>query len=158
MQCIIRTCALGSILFLISHQSKAGGDSTRPIHQLGAKFLVSVFKWVSLDRPTKETGRTGSKICSCQVLELRSNNYRHKNVAVFAEKTNYGNYSTDFGIACAAIEKEKKHLKQLFYDRLTVVKKMAEATDCKSLFAKLKVADQSIVLYDILDADLHVSR
>jgi len=52
------------------------------------------------------------------------------------------------------IEKEKKHLKLLFYDKLKVVNHIAQTTDCKSLYIKLKGADRSLVMYDILDADI----
>src|SRR4029077_14194381 len=95
-----------------------------------------------------------AKICSCQILNLQSSNYQHNKVAVFAEKTNDGNFSSDSRAAKETIEKEKKHLKQLFYDKLQVVDHIAENTDCKSLYLKLKDNDRSLVMYDILDADI----
>ena len=94
-----------------------------------------------------------AKICSCQILNLQSSNYQHNKVAVFAEKTNNGSFSSDSKAAKGTIEKEKKHLKQLFYDKLEVVNHIAENTDCKSLYLKLKKKDNALVMYDILDAD-----
>lgn len=94
------------------------------------------------------------KICSCQILDLKSNNYDHRHLAVFAEKTNNGDVSSDHSIARSAIEKEKKHLKEMFYDQLKVVNRVTESGDCQSLYSKLKAEDQTLVMYDILDADI----
>jgi|SRR5579871_1301146 len=99
------------------------------------------------------TRRIG-KICSCQVLELQSTNHRHRNFAVLAEKTNGRSVFTDIVKVNKILEKEKKHIQFLFYDKLTVVNAVTEATDCRSLYSKLKFKNRSLMLYDILDADV----
>ncbi len=93
------------------------------------------------------------KICSCQVLELQSTNHRHRNIALFAEKSNGRSLLADMGRMNRVIEKEKKHMQSFFYDKLTVVNVFTEATDCRSLYARLKNKNRSLVLYDILNAD-----
>jgi len=100
-----------------------------------------------------EKGSGSTKICSCQILDLQSNNYQYSHMAVLAEKTNYGDFSAGVVTARQAIEKEKKHLRLLFFDRMKVVDRVNEAMDCRSLFAKLKLQDNSLVMYDVLDAD-----
>jgi hypothetical protein len=151
----IRTLSLALLcIILVDNNSFAGDASVRPVSFLPKNFLSTV-KNVDADFALNEINRSkGAKICSCQILNLESANYQHRNVAVFAEKTNHGNYSSDYKIAKDAIEKEKRHLRQMFYDKLKVVNKIAQTTDCRSLYIKLKGADSSLVMYDILDADI----
>ena len=145
--CVLAIILLGNNLF-------AGDFSVRPVSSLPGNFFSTVKK-VDADFALHEISRSvGAKICSCQILNMESANYQHRNVAVFAEKTNHGNYSADYRIAKDVIEKEKKHLKHLFYDKVKVVNHIAQTTDCKSLYIKLKGADRSLVMYDILDADI----
>ena len=97
--------------------------------------------------------RRSIKICSCQVLDLQSNNHRHRNIALFAEKTNGRSISFDMSRINKIMEKEKKHMQSFFYDKLTVVNVFTESTDCRSLFSKLKTKNRSLVMYDILNVD-----
>ena len=45
-------------------------------------------------------------------------------------------------------------MKLLFYDRMKVVDNISEATDCKSLYVKLKLKNNTLTVYDILNADI----
>ena len=94
-----------------------------------------------------------TSICSCQVLDLESTNHRHRNFALFAEKRNGRSMSADLSRINRIIEKEKKHMQFFFYDKLTVVRAFTEATDCRSLYSKLKTGNKSLIMYDILNAD-----
>ncbi|HEX4851142.1 MAG TPA: hypothetical protein VFV08_10065, partial [Puia sp.] len=126
--------ALLCVIIMLDNYSFANNSSVRPVSSLPQNFFNAV-KNVDADFGLRETNRnTGAKICSCQILTMESANYQHHNVAVFAEKTNHGNYSSDYRIAKDVIEKEKKHLKRLFYDKLKVVNRIAQITDCKSLY------------------------
>ncbi|HMH35228.1 MAG TPA: hypothetical protein VK543_19465 [Puia sp.] len=154
MRCLNRTRFLALLFIVMSNQLLAGDGSLKPQTQFSPSFMGSVKKLDAIAAASNKTGKTGVKICSCQILEMKSNNFEHKNVAVFAEKTNFGKFSADYGVATDVIEKEKKHIRLFFYDKVKVVNKVAEATDCKSLYIKLKDADQSLVMYDILDADV----
>jgi hypothetical protein len=117
-------------------------------------FRISLFKEDGgKDDSSYISARRSGKICSCQVLELQSTNHRHRNFAVLAEKTNGKSVFSDIMKVNRILEKEKKHIQFLFYDKLTVVNAVTEATDCRSLYSKLKFKNRSLMLYDILDAD-----
>ena len=149
---------LTAALICIASLANADNHACRPVSNLGFAFLHrAIDAHKKLDLAKDIHGKVG-KICSCQVLDLKSANYDHKHVAVFAEQTRYSDLSADFQAAKTAIEKEKKHLKDFFYDRLHVVGNISEETDCRTLYIKLKFADQSLVMYDILDADLRVRK
>ena len=151
---MIRTLICCASLFALSFSSFAGNGSPKPVSPFSPDFFALVRKVDSgLSLSEIPSSRT-RKICSCQILNLQSSNYKHNNVAVFAEKTSQGNYSAASKIAREVIEKEKKHLRHAFYDRLQVVNRFSENTDCQSLYSKLKGADHSLVMYDILDADI----
>jgi len=154
MRCLNRTRFLALVFIMLTNQLLAGDGSLKPETHFSNSFMSSVKKLDAIAATSNKTGKTGVKICSCQILEMKSNNFEHKNVAVFAEKTNLGKFSSDFDIAKDVIEKEKKHIRLLFYDKVKVVNRVTEATDCKSLYIKMKDADQSLVMYDILDADV----
>lgn len=149
----ICTLLLHALFVLCSSSLFAGGLSTRPIFLFHKKLAATIKNADANLNLSKNTVNSGRKICSCQILNLQSANYQQHNVAVFAEKTNYGHISSDFGIAKGTIEREKKHMKLFFYDKLTVVDNLSETTDCRSLYIRLKSTDQSLVMYDILDAD-----
>jgi hypothetical protein len=99
---------------------------------------------------TESTGR----ICSCEILDMESLNYHHQHVVLLAEKTNHGG-SADFNQAKRRIQKEKKNLKRLFYDKIKLVSEFQGTGTCKSLYFKLKSADSHLQLYEILNADIH---
>lgn len=98
--------------------------------------------------------RHNIKICTCQILILQSNYQRQKNFALFAERTNKKSLASDLSSANRVIEKEKRRMRSLFYDKLEVQAVVADVTDCKSLYKKLKTKNKSLYMYDILDADI----
>ena len=100
------------------------------------------------------TLKKSRKICSCQILILQISKRRQKNFALFAEKTNKKSFARDVSFANRVIEKEKRHMQSLFYDKLEVVGEFSDAIDCKSMFKRLKDKNKSLFMYDILDADI----
>jgi hypothetical protein len=142
------TILLASYLF-----TQASDHSANPMRLGGKKFLSKVKKANDLLPAEGNQATTVAKICSCQILDMKSSNYNHRHVAVFAEKTYHGD-EQDFQVTHTALEKEKKQLKKLFYDKLEVVSAHADQTDCKSLYVKLKYADQNLVIYEVLNADI----
>ena len=106
------------------------------------------------DLTSDETKSSTGKICSCQVLNLESSNFDHRFVVLLAEKKNDGTRSA-YTIAKNRIQKEKKHLKQMFYDKIEVVSEKQAAGSCKEMFYRLKTADVSLQLYEILNADIN---
>ena len=108
----------------------------------------------SLQKKNNDSAPQMLKICACQVLQLQSLNHKPRNFALYAERTNRKSYSYDLHKAKWILEKEKKHLADFFYDKLEVVDDIVEVSDCKSLFVRMKKKHKSLILYDILDADL----
>ena len=103
---------------------------------------------------SSEEANSSGKICSCQVLNLESSNFDHRYVVLLAEKKNDG-CAAAYAIARNRIQKEKKHLKQMFYDKVKVVSQMQGTGSCKEMFFRLKKADVSLQLYEILNADIY---
>ena len=103
--------------------------------------------------PDEVSGSSG-RICSCQILNLESSNYDHRYVVVLAEKSNDGSTAA-FNAAKNRIQKEKKRLKEMFYDKIKTVAEMQGTGSCKSMFFRLKTADSHLQLYEILNADIY---
>jgi hypothetical protein len=114
--------------------------------------LVEVKKESDLTAET--TNSSGNKICSCQILNLESSNYNHHYVVLLAEKKNDGSENA-YSVAKNRINKEKKHMKQMFYDKIKVVADVHGTGSCKALFYRLKTSDISLQLYEILNADIN---
>jgi hypothetical protein len=118
-------------------------------HLFPKAFAVSLKAYDSLFSAPKAT----AKICACQILRVESNNEEKNYIAVFAQGTNTGNLSSDFNIATNVLAKEKKHMGNLFYDKVKVAENLTAATDCKLLYRNIKVKYENVKMYDILDAD-----
>jgi len=103
----------------------------------------------------KKSGKfsKNSKVCSCQVLRVASNNEKDKMIAVFAEATNTGDLSSRYSSAGAVLEKEKKHLKHLFYDKMEMAEQVSTPMPCDVLYRNLQVKYENIRLLSVLDVD-----
>ena len=122
-------------------------DSLRPVS-------VSVQATERVPPSVKDVkAASGGRICFCQILNLGSSNYDHRLVVLLAEKTNDGSPSV-FSVAKSRIQKEKKYLKQMFYEKVKVVAEMQGTGSCKSMFYQLRSADSHLQLYEILNADI----
>ena len=112
------------------------------------------FKNDSVIKKDKDNAPHILKICACQVLKLQSANYKARNFALYSERTNRKSYSYDVNKARSILEREKKHIANLFYDKVDVLDDIVEVTDCRSMFTKMKKKHRSLILYDIVDADI----
>lgn len=133
--CFFASCSIASVY--------ASGKHSIPVHSFND----------SLAKKEKEF-EVPSKICVCQVLQLESTNHRVRNYALYAERTNRKSFTYDVHKAKWILEKEKKHLADFFYDKLNVLDDLMEVSDCKSMFIKMKKKHRTLILYDILDADI----
>jgi hypothetical protein len=144
----------------------AGNGSAKPVNTIGLRtyqiehinaFLSTNLKDLTADPSGEQSadhkGRT-ARICSCQILDLASSNYSERRVVLLAEKTSQGS-SRDYVMARKHLQKEKKHLKEMFYDKVKVVAESQSVGSCKSFYFKLKTADSRLQLYEILDADIN---
>ncbi len=100
----------------------------------------------------KEMNLSSSRICSCQILNLESSNYDHHSVVLLSEKANDGS-SAAYTAAKNRLQKEKNHLKKMFYDKIKVVATFQGVGTCKSMFLHLRSSDENLKLYEILNAD-----
>jgi hypothetical protein len=155
------------LLCLTAQAGFAGRCSVRPVKSLpfvlqhiekldsilSARVSVVEVKKES-EMTSEEASSSTGKICSCQVLNLESSNYDHRFVVLLAEKKNDGSGAA-YAIAKNRILKEKKHLKQLFYDKIKVVSEMQGTGSCKAMFYRLRTANVSLQLYEILNADIN---
>jgi hypothetical protein len=156
-------------LFLLSFVVQtgfAGQGSVRPVNSvsfvsviiekldsiLNNQVTVTEIKKES-ELTSEEANSPAGKICSCQILNLESSNFDHRYVVLLAEKKNDGG-GTAYAIAKNRIQKEKKHLKKMFYDKIEVVSEMQGTGSCKEMFYRLRTADVSLRLYEILNADI----
>jgi hypothetical protein len=142
--CLVLLCALPSNS-LLAEKAKFG----KPTHKIG-----NLNPSTEADSGTDFHLNKSNKICSCQILALQNNFRRQRNFALFAEITKRKNINSDLTITRKLIEKEKKYMKAMFYDKVEVIKTYSEVTDCRSLFKKLKTDHKQLYLYDILDADV----
>jgi hypothetical protein len=156
MKQLIRTIPLLLFPFFLSASSFGAHSLGRTKSSIPpARDLIWGKGQVSIDPPKHpSSNKLVVKICSCQILNLQSNNYQQSDMAIFAERSSQGHFGSDLSIARKTIEREKKHMKSLFYDKLSVLDQVSEPTDCKSLYLKLKMKNNALVIYDILNADI----
>jgi hypothetical protein len=165
MHPLIRNAFTLVFLSATALHSFAGTESIKPV-----TLSITVYKYIGqldsiisaetlVTTGTIETGKSGnvselssSRICSCQVLDLASSNYDHQSVVLLSEKRNDGS-SAAYTAARNRLQKEKKHLKKMFYDKIKVVAEFQGTGSCKSMFFRLRSSDKNLKLYEILNAD-----
>jgi hypothetical protein len=163
----IRTLITMIFLCSVAGKSFGGSWSARPVHNSFSSykdiktldsFLSEPITVEAVKHETalssEEASASSGRICSCQILNLESSNYDHRYVVLLAEKKTDGKTAA-YTIAKNRIQKEKKHLKKMFYDRVQVVTEMQGTGTCHSMFIRLKTADRNLQLYEILNADIN---
>lgn len=161
---------LGSLIIILSLimievPAVAGHQVARPTHfdlreliKASLHFLKGNTHQINAILTKLEQKESADRICICEIMELRNNNIRVSDIAVFAERTNYGDLGRDYKIAERLIKKEKKQMKSAFFDHIKVSTRIAVATDCLSLYMKLQQETSGLQLYDILDAGVRAAR
>ena len=147
------------IMAVATLPAKANDGTVRP-----GQFNLSVFIKASVQVFNGNTAKveaflknlrskTANTVCVCEIMELRNNNMHISNVAVFAEKTHKGNMGNEYKMAERMISRERKQMKQVYFDAVKTNARLAVATNCLSLYMKLKEATPELKLYDILGVD-----
>jgi hypothetical protein len=121
---------------------------------LSNDFLYTIRNYSAFVGKNVANNTTSNKVCSCQILNVKSNNEQITQVALLAEKTNHGDISADLSVADAIIEKAKKQIKAQFYNTVKVVAKWQQTLPCATLYHQLKAANNDVQMFDILDADI----
>jgi hypothetical protein len=94
-----------------------------------------------------------SAVCACQVLQLRSNNEKLDNVILLAEKYIGGKMSLSARRNLKSmIEKEKSHMKNLFFDKIRIVEKRMNNDNCKTLLTFMQTRYSNLIVYNVLNA------
>jgi hypothetical protein len=150
MNPFIQTWLLLLACIAINNTTLANDGHSAPSIFNATRFLTTVKTFDSI-----ATANATAKVCACQILNLRSNNHHVKNAVVFAEKTNSDGQS-DMAKARTRVEKEKRILRILFYNRIQVIAKTTAATDCNTLFLQMKKKQDNLLLYEVLNADIVV--
>lgn len=150
MNPFIKTCYLLLAGIAIRNVSFANDGHTAPSMYSTTRFITSLQSFDSII-----TANGTAKVCACQILNLRSNNHYVRNAVVFAEKTNEDGQA-DFAKAKIRLEKEKRIMRSLFYNKIQVIGKTTAATDCITLFQQLKKKKDNLLLYEVLNADIVV--
>lgn len=136
--------------YAIRNTTQANDGTITPSTFTTPRFIASVRSFDSII-----SVNATAKVCACQILNLQSNNHHVKNAVVFAEKT-VGEGSTDLEKAKTRLEKEKRILRSLFYNKIQVIGKTTAETDCNTLFQQMKKKQTNLLLYEVLNADIVV--
>lgn len=150
MKIFTQTCFLLIACIVINNTTLANDGRNSPSQFTTARFMASVKRVDSIIAVN-----TTAKVCACQILNLRSNNHHLKNAVVFAEKTNK---EGDNGLVLAKIrlEREKRLMRILFFNKIEVIASTTAETDCNTLFIQLKKKQDDLFLYEVLNADILV--
>jgi len=152
MNTFMQTCLLLLTGMFISSNLHANDGHKIPSIFTSQRFIASLKR---IDSVIAVNGTVKAKVCACQILNLRSNNHDVKNAVVFAEKTN-SEGNADLAKAKTRLEKEKRMLLALFYNKIEVIGRTTAATDCETLYRKLKKMREDLLMYEVLNADLIV--
>jgi len=165
MHPLIRFAAFLVFLGLAALSVLAGPETSRPVqasfvHQWQIKTLNNLLQnsssGLSFVKKSNEETLTSSvmvgRICSCQILNLESSNYDHRFMVLLAEKSNDVS-EAGFKKTRNRIQKEKRRLKLLFYDKIKLVAEIQAKGSCKSMYFRLHSTDSNLQLYEILNAD-----
>jgi hypothetical protein len=145
---------------LIAISATAGEKSASPFN-FTLQNLVAVEKAIevsnaSINSAFNNSGKkekNNSKVCACEILKLSNNNAAKENVAIFSEITNNGDINAEYKTALEILQKQKKNMKDQYYDKVKVNQTITAAMDCKTLYLKMAKSEGGLVMYDILDAD-----
>ena len=154
---VIALVLTNSVLF-------ANGDGAiRPEFVRSEKFiqLISSEKFnptPAVEKSEASAPASSVKVCACQILNVANNNEEINYVAVMVEKTNFGELNNSFNVAMNVLEKEKKQMKTMFFPTMKTVEKYTVYSSCKALAGRLKNLNNTIKVYDILDADILGSK
>ncbi len=152
MNTFMQTCLLLLTGMAISSTLLANDGHKTPTIFTSPHFIASLKR---IDSVIAVTNTVTAKVCACQILNLRSNNHDVKNAVVFVEKTN-SEGNADLAKAKTRLEKEKRMLLLLFYNKIEVIARTTAATDCSTLYRKLKKTWDNLLMYEVLNADVIV--
>ncbi|HXB45754.1 MAG TPA: hypothetical protein VNV85_16920 [Puia sp.] len=135
-------------LAIMCHSTFA--STGNPAMRTFSKTFIALLKQFN---PSLNSPRSAAKVCACQILRVESNNEQQQYIAIFAQQTNTGHLSSDFGVAASILQREKKHLQNLFFTRVKVKENLNAESECSLLYRNIKGKYDNLKMYGILDAD-----
>jgi glutamine amidotransferase PdxT len=132
-----------------------GEGNVRPQFVRSEKFVELISSEKFNPTPVVDKKETATPASSAKVS---NNNDQINYVAVMVEKTNFGELNNSFSVAMSVLEKEKKQMKSLFFPTMKTVEKYTVYSSCQALAGRLKNLNNSLKVYDILDADILGSK
>lgn len=102
---------------------------------------------------TDSSSASSKKICTCQLMSVKTEKFDSHLVGIFAEKTLEGKKKLNYRVMNEFIRREKIYFRVVFLRALEVQEKFKSATDCQSLYNKLKSENYQLVMYNILNVD-----
>lgn len=121
-----------------------------PVVRTFSKTFIASLKKIAA---SSNAPKASAKVCSCQILRVESNNEQQQYIAIFAQQTSTGNLSSDFGMASNVLQKEKKHLQNLFFTKVKVKENLNAESECGLLYMNIRAKYDHLKMYGILDAD-----
>lgn len=104
-------------------------------------------------RKQADSASTAKKICSCRLMEVRSDTYDLQLVGIFAEKTLVGKKSGNYKILNQYLQREKSYFRFIFLESLKQKQTYRTSSNCKELYKELKLKHTNLVMYNIIDVD-----
>lgn len=135
------------LLLLFALGSNANPKSAIPF--FNTSMLITSIKNAPVEK-------NSSKICACQLVDVKSNNEKLENLVIFAEKTNNGDLSNEQKATLQVLQTERKNMK-VFYTSIKVTREIIVATDCGSLYKLLKGTYENLTIFQTLDADIRLA-
>lgn len=101
-----------------------------------------------------DSSAVSNKICSCRLMDVQTSRYEKELVGIFAEMMPEGKMTSNYRLMDELIRRETVYFRIVFAKSAEVRETFRSATDCRSLYFRLKATNSRLRLYNILDADI----
>ena len=95
-----------------------------------------------------------NKMCSCKLVEVRSDSEDWQLVGIFAEKTIKGKRAGNLRELNYYIERERIYFRYVFLESTKKKKSYKSSGNCRKLYRELKKKHANLVIYNIIDVDV----
>lgn len=144
MRKVIHIVILLSMTGLTSFIASAGDLDT---------FQTNTRKDTLLEKNVTDSISLSKKVCSCQLVNVKTEKYGSELVAIFAEKTLEGKAIKNYRILDEYIRREAIYFRIAFLESLNHERSFRVANDCSSLYKELKLKHAGLRMYNIIDVD-----
>lgn len=94
-----------------------------------------------------------NKICSCKLVEVKSDAEDRQLVGIFAEKTIKGKKAGNLRELNYYIERERIYFRFAFLESARKKKSYKSSGNCRKLYKELKKKHANLIIYNIIDVD-----